>query len=377
MSKLNSFLLASVLVTGATASEVSAEQYTFHTWLNPSYIFTAEGNIGFADAVREHSNGEIDFEVLTGGVLFPANGTIEGVGNGVADAGPVPPSYHPSQFPIANAVGDIGFANPDPMLLTFAYVDFTIHEEAAQSEWLANNLIFADGGSTPIYYLMCKGDVKSFADARGKRIRAPGGGLSRFAEAIGGIAVNIPGSEIYTAMERGAIDCAIGDATQLTSGTNIIELVDSVILQPLNPAYQTGMIVYNPDFWKSLTDDQRRLLLDEGAQAMVRTQIAFTQEAQAALDAAKAKGIALYEPDDATRTVYEEFVAGGTGGMAQIAKDSLGIQDPEALFGNFGGYMDKWSQLLDGVDRTDEAALTELVKANIYDGVDVSTYGMQ
>lgn len=257
MAKFIGIVSAGLLA--ACATQVQAERHTFHTWLNPSYIFTAEGNIGFADAVRKDSNGEIDFEVMTGGVLYPATGTIEGIGNGVADAGPVSPSYHPSQFPVANAIGDMGFAHPDPMLLTFAYADFSVHDPAAQGDWVRNNLVFADGGSTPVYYLMCKGDVKSFADAKGKRIRVPGGGLSRFAEAIGGISVNIPGSEIYTVMERGAIDCAIGDAAQLTSGTNIIELVGSVIMQPLNPAYITGMIVYNPGFWKSLTDDQRRL----------------------------------------------------------------------------------------------------------------------
>lgn len=40
------------------------------------------------------------------------------------------------------------------------------------------------------------------------------------------------------------------------------------------------------------------------------------------------------------------------------------------------GYFDKWAGLLDGVDRTDEDALTALVRANLYDKLDVTTYGM-
>ncbi|WP_323032473.1 C4-dicarboxylate TRAP transporter substrate-binding protein [Paracoccus sp. (in: a-proteobacteria)] len=370
-------LLAAGTALLAFSGAAQAEKYIFQTWLNPSYVFTAEGNIGFADAVRAASNGEIDFDVMTGGVLFPANGTIEGIGNGVAHAGPVPPSYHPSQFPLANAIGDIGFANPDPMLLTYAYADFTMNDPAARAEWQRNGLVYAAAGATPIYYLMCRGDVKTLEDVQGKRIRVPGGGLARIAEAFGGIAVNIAGSEMYTALERGAIDCAIGDATQLTSGTNIIELVGSVILQPMNPAYLTGMIVYNPDFWRGLTDDQRRLLLDEGAAAMVRTQIAFTAEADTALEAARQRGIDVQEPDPSIARAYDDFVEGGTGGMAEVARTTYKIEDPEALFANFTSYIDKWAKLLDGVDRRDEAALTALVRQNLYDGIDVASYGMQ
>ena len=196
-------LTKAALLAGAAMSvsvPAHAAKYMFSTWLNPSYIFTAEGNIGWADAVREASGGEIDFEVMTGGVILPATGVVEGISTGVAQAGPVGSSYFPSQFPVTNALSDIGFTNPDPMLLTFAYGDFMMHERVGYQDWRQNGLIFGASGSTPIYYLLCADEVKTLADVEGKRLRVPGGGFARLAEALGGVPVNIPGSEIYTAI---------------------------------------------------------------------------------------------------------------------------------------------------------------------------------
>lgn len=68
----------------------------------------------------------------------------------------------------------------------------------------------------------------------------------------------------------------------------------------------------------------------------------------------------------------------GVGDMAGVARDTYRVEDPEALFALFRTYSDKWSGLLAQMpDRHDEAALVALIKTNLFDRIDVATYGME
>jgi TRAP-type transport system periplasmic protein len=277
---------------------------------------------------------------------------------------------------MSNAIGDMGFVRPDPMVLAFAFADFTLNEEIARQEWRENGLIFISNHASPPYYYMCRVEVASLSDLAGLRVRTPGGGSSRLATALGLIPVNLPSSEVFTALERGSVDCVAADPTYLLSGPQIMELTRSVMMLPTAPLYNSGAISLNPEFWRSLSDEQRHLLLDAAARALVNLQIAWQKETDEALEAAKEQSVLLAEPDQALRQAYDQWVAEGVGGMAEIASGQYGIQDPEALFALFQTYIDKWDGLLAGVDRSNEEALFKLVKENAFDKVDVTTYGM-
>ena len=44
---------------------------------------------------------------------------------------------------------------------------------------------------------MCSSPMKSLKDLKGKRLRTAGAALSRWAESIGAVPVNVPSSEMY------------------------------------------------------------------------------------------------------------------------------------------------------------------------------------
>lgn len=372
------FHIVAVAISAAcmTAQVAQAEKYTIATFVEPSHPITRFQHVEFADNVREASNGEIDFEVLTGGMLMPAGGTLEGVASGVAHVSILPPSYAPSALPVANAIGDMGWLNPDPLLLAFAYADFNFNEEIASAEWKKNGVLYGAGHATPIYHYMCGADLATLDDLKGKKMRQAGSSYVRFGDAIGVTAVQLPASEIYTALERGVIDCACGDLTHLQSGATIGELVNSIIMIDLSPYFTSAGLMYNREFWQGLSGDQRRLLLDEGARSMVRLTMAYLQESQENLDWAQKNGISVHQPDAALTQALTDFVDGGVGDMVGYAKTQFNIEDPQALFDNFDGYITKWEDLMADVDRNDEAALLSLVKTNIFDKVDVETYGI-
>ncbi|UYV38109.1 C4-dicarboxylate TRAP transporter substrate-binding protein [Rhodobacteraceae bacterium D3-12] len=368
---------AAVAASATFATSGANAQQMLSTWLEPNHIITIEGHKGWADLVREATKGEIDFELFVGGALIPAKSTMQGTADGLAQVGFHTATYTPSDLPVSNALADMGFEVPDAFVMAFAFGDFMMNNEQGYNDWRKNGVIFGGSYSTPIYYFICREDVKTLDDIKGKRVRMPGGGWARFGQEIGVVGVNVPSSEIYTAFERGSVDCTASDATHLTSGATLKEVASSVTLLKMSPFYAGVTYAYNPTFWKGLSEEQRRELFNQSALAMARMQISYDKQAEAALVDAKEAGIKLIEPDASLQTAYDQWVAGGVGGMAEIAKSTHGIDNPEELYKAFRVYVDKWQKLLEGVDRHDEKVVAALLRENLFDKIDVATFGTE
>lgn len=372
----NTTMAVSAAATLACTTGGLHAQQMLSTWLEPNHIITIEGHQGWADLVKEATSGDISFEVFVGGALIPAKSTMQGTADGLAQVGFHTATYTPSDLPVANALADMGFETPDAYVMSFAYGDFMMNDAAGYGDWRKNGVIFGGSYSTPTYYFICREPVKTLDDIKGKRVRMPGGGWARFGQEIGVVGVNVPSSDIYTAFERGSVDCTASDPTHLTSGATLKEVATSVTLLKMSPFYAGVTYAYNPTFWQGLTDEQRRILFDQSALAMARMQISYDKEAVASLKAAKSDGIEIIEPDASLQKAYDDWVAGGVGGMAKLAKTTHGIENPEELYTRFRSYVTKWEGLLDGVDRHDEAAISGLIRENLFDPINVSTYGM-
>lgn len=376
MKRLYGIIVGFSAITMMSGS-AAAERATFSSFLEPSHVVARHLHQEWADAVEKASDGQLGFEIFTGGALLPAQGSMTGVAEGVAQASLLPAAYAPSALPVANAIGDFGFKNPDHYVMAFAYTDFMMNEEVGYDDWRKNGVIFGAGFSTPEYYYICNKDLSTLEDMRGQRVRLPGLGWARFGQYIGLTPVALPVSEIYMALDRGALDCVSIDASALISGPSVLSLTESVVMLPTMPGYASAGIFYNPVYWQGLSDDDRRLLLNETARAMARTQIAYDALALEGLKQAEEAGVKLNEPDEALENALHDWVNDGVGGMAKIAKERHGINDPDALFALFQGYVDKWDRLMEGVDRTDEEIVTEILRTNLFDKINVSSYGME
>ena len=57
------------------------------------------------------------------------------------------------------------------------------------------------------------------------------------------------------------------------------------------------------------------------------------------------------------------------------ARDKYGVADPKALLGRFQSTVDKWEGLFSGVDRSDSSAIAAIIKSELFDKIDVASYG--
>lgn len=95
----------------------------------------------------------------------------------------------------------------------------------------------------------CRGQVTSLADLRGKRIRTGGGSSNDFVTQIGGQPTGIGFPEVYSALERGVVDCAI-TGTGSGNSARWYEVTQSLYALPL--FWSVSAYVVNIQWWNRL-----------------------------------------------------------------------------------------------------------------------------
>ncbi len=109
----------------------------------------------------------------------------------------------------------------------------------------------------PAQVLFCRDRVNSLAELRGKRIRTGGGSINDFVTAVGGQAVGIGFPEVYGALERGVVDCAI-TGTGSGNGARWYEVTTHMYTLPV--AWSTYGYFVNLAWWNRLDAPTRDLL---------------------------------------------------------------------------------------------------------------------
>lgn len=120
----------------------------------------------------------------------------------------------------------------------------------------------------PAQVFFCRDRVASLADLRGKRIRTGGGSSNDFVTNIGGQPTAIGFPEVYAALERGVVDCAI-TGTASGNGARWFEVTQSLYTLPL--FWSISAYVVNIAWWNRL---------DPAVRGMLETTMAEVEEAQ-------------------------------------------------------------------------------------------------
>ncbi len=371
MNRLLTFTALAGLMAGTAGAQTTFIANSFYDGAVP---MSGEGYVRWAELVEDLSEGDLVPEVFTGTVLLAPRAALQGIQDNVVQVAHHAAIYTPSDLPVANAVQELGFAYSDPTVAIFAVTDFSMNNAVQLQEWRDKRVVYLGAYATPAYVLMCSSPVRSLDEMRGKRIRTAGSAVSVWVEEAGGIPVNVPSSEMYTGLERGTLDCATNAASDLVD-RSLLEVAEHTTLLSTGMYWSGPQWGYNPDFWAGLTPDQREILMQASARSMARMVIAYTAKVEAGLEAAKAAGGNVYEPEQDLADHVAEFRARTSASAAEKAGTDFGVAEPEALIGEFEATMQKWQDLLAGVDTSDEDALTALAMTEIFDKIDPATYG--
>ena len=357
--------LATLALGVMTTTAVAATSFIANSFYDQQHPHSRFGYIEWAELVKELSDGDLQPEVYTGTVLLAPRASLQGIRDNIAQVAHHPAVYTPSELPVANAVQELGFNFDDPLTGVLAVTDFSLNNPLQLKEWEDVGIVYLGAYNTTPYVLFCREPVRTLDELRGKRIRTAGSTVSQWVEEAGGVPVNVPSSEMYTGLDRGSLDCASNSPLDLIS-RSLWEVADHTTLLPTGMYWSGPHWGYNPDFWASLSQEQRQVLIQATAQAMVRMVVQYQKLDESALAEAVAKGHQVHQPGPDMVASVEAFRVSATENIYETVQTRYGIEDAKALIDDFRATYAKWEKLLENVDRDDEAALAELAMQEIY-----------
>ncbi len=369
--------IAAILAAGvmAVSQPALAKEFNANIFFPDQHPLGKYGYVEWAKTVDKMSNGELKANVFTGTVLLPPRSGMSGVRDGITQVGYHAGTYTPAELPISNALQEMGLNYSDPLVMIAAASDFNMTNPEALEQWKKAGVIYGGGYSTPPYNLMCNAPMKTVEDLKGKRLRTAGAAMSRWVESIGAVPVNVPSSEMYQGIEKGILDCAVNVASDLKS-RSLWDVSKHTTMAPLGIYYSGPMWAYNQDFWKELKPAERKIFFDANAKAMADLYVGYNASVDAALTEAASHGVSVYQPSEDMKNSIQSFADTNLVEVYKTGKEKYGLEDPEALLGQFDKTVKKWEKLFENIDRKDSAAIEAIIKANLYDKLDPNTYGV-
>lgn len=360
--------LAAAAVVAACLSAAAAEADTPITaslWVGPKHPVAVGGYDPFVEKLK--ADEAYDVKYFQGGALLGAKPTLSGVRDGIADVGMMAMTYFPAEFPNAQLVADMGLSTPSNLAAMMAASEYNLlHCEPCLQEYLDQNIVYTGTYSTAPYTIISKEPIRSTADLAGKKMRVPGSLWSRWAQSVDGIEVNVPSSEMYEGLDKGALDIAIQAPGALRS-YSLWDTAKYVTLMNLGTYHSLSLMSWNRDTWRELTDAQRRAMLNEAARAGLDTTLQYTEADDEVLALVGEHGVEIIEPSAEMRQAKQDFVDRDVTVIVANAKDKYGIADAEARVATLQELIAKWDGIVNEIGPQNRDALLERFQAEVYD----------
>ncbi|MFD1342437.1 TRAP transporter substrate-binding protein [Litorisediminicola beolgyonensis] len=319
--------LAALAVAGLVSSTAMAQDYTFRFQSsdpagNPNFQLQQQ----WAEMVSEKTDGAVKVELLPVESIVAHNETQDAIAAGILDGHITDTSYFSGKDPafglIANPVG--AWSAPEEM--------FTFMREGGGNE-LMNELVepyglHFIGATTPgLEAFVSAVPLEGVDDLKGLKMRAPEGLVQQVFAAAGAAPVNLPGSEVFTSLDKKVIEAA--DYTVFS--TNHAQGMHDVAPHPVYPGFHSMPLVeisMNKAKWDSLPADLQDTLTTS-VEEFAEMQVAALREADMkAVEEAKAAGdITVHDWSAEERAKFRAIAQGEWGKVAERSDNAKKVYD--------------------------------------------------
>lgn len=247
--KAGAFLALGAFALNAHGAEYEWKFQASETSGEPSFKIKQE----WADKIETMTDGRVAIEVMPINAVVGPTETLQAVSAGILQGHMTDPSYFSGQNPAFGMLGNLVGAWQNPY-------DFLEYMKYADGEDLYNELVEPYGvhlisaATFPLESVPSTVEIKTIGDFKGLKIRAPQGMVYNIFERIGATPVNLPGSEVYTGLEKGVIDAA--DSTVLSN--NDAQGLHQFAPYPLYPGFHSMPMIavsINKQIWDGLPQD--------------------------------------------------------------------------------------------------------------------------
>ena len=286
----------------------------------------------FAKMVARMSSGRLQVKVYGGNELVPPFEVFDAVSRGTAEMGHGGAYYWKGKSPATQ------FFTAVPFGMTAQEMNGWLYYGGGMELWrelyAQFNLVPLAGGNTGVQMAgWFNREINSIEDLKGLKMRIPGLGgevLTR----VGGTAVSLPGSEIYTSMQTGVIDATdwVGPYNDLAFGLH--QVAKYYYYPGWHEPGPTLEFTVNRAAWDSLPDDLKAIVEAAARAVNQDTLDEYTvRNTEALAELVGKHGVQLRElPPDVLRALHEAS-------LAVIAETAAGDDFTRRVYESFSRFM--------------------------------------
>jgi len=206
----------------------------------------------FIEKINEKFKDSIEIELLGGPEVTPPFQLHEAVKNGVIDMCLTSCGYYPALVWEGQSAMFTNKSYEEIAETDYYSIMEKLHEDAG--------LVWLGQGTLNMYfYLYANTEIPSLGDLKGKKIRIfpP---LIPLMKSVGAVPVNLPMGDIYTAMERGAVDGFVMTHMGIVKDFSWHEVTEYVLDYPIYQA--VAVILANQEKWNALPKELREAIVE-------------------------------------------------------------------------------------------------------------------
>ncbi|MEX0406196.1 TRAP transporter substrate-binding protein [Aquibium sp. LZ166] len=212
----------------------------------------------WAETVKALSGGRIEIEIVPIGAVVPHTDTLEAVGGGILQGHLTDPSYFAGKDPAFAMMGNLVGAWSDPFELLGFMQSGGGHELYSELVEPYGVHFIGAAATEPEAFVSSK-PIRTVEDLKGIKLRAPEGMVYEIFSKAGASPVALPGSEVFTALDKGVVDAA--DYTVFA--TNQAQGMNDIAHYPLYPGFHSLPLIdisMTKSIWDELPDDLKAIL---------------------------------------------------------------------------------------------------------------------
>ena len=254
----SSFVLLS---TDAVLSKTFKKRKLVYTSFMSDKTLGAQADIAMWNYVKEKTGGAITVDWRFNGSLNSKSeqqSTV--IETGIADMGQWSAAYDPAKFPLGGIAQPLFITDKPDLTSRAGYYIWDNHPEWKE-EMTKNNLwLLTSYGVGPVQVAGRTDVIQRKEDIMGKKYRATAF-LGEAWAGLGGVPINVAGSEIYTAFSQGTVEGVIL-ALQHLDLFKIHENATFVLGGTGFGIYSNSCSVMNLDTWNSLEPEVQKIIMD-------------------------------------------------------------------------------------------------------------------
>jgi TRAP-type mannitol/chloroaromatic compound transport system substrate-binding protein len=262
----------------------------------------------FARSVKAMSGGRFEISTHAAGELMPPFGVVDGVQNGTVEIAQTAPYYFfgkDEAFTLGCAI---------PFGLNSRQMTAWMHEgngtKLMREFYAKYNIVNLPAGNTGAQMGgWFRKEIKSVADLKGLKFRIAGF-AGKIMERMGVVPQNLPGGEVYTALEKGTIDAAEWVGPYDDQKLGFVKVAPNYYY----PGFWEGSaqldFFINQKAWDALSAENKAIVEAASAQAHIEVQARYDARNPVALRQLVSQGAKLRPfPQDMMNQAFKHAIA--------------------------------------------------------------------